>query len=70
MAVIHTENFFEGEIEFQSELPVTTKQDKRFHGYGMRSMQKTVEKYGGNMSIVTEDGIFNLNITIPIPQIK
>lgn len=68
MAVIHTENFFEGDLEFMAELPVTTKQDKRFHGYGMKSMQKTVEKYGGSMSVNAESGVFNLNIIIPIPS--
>ena len=66
MAVIHTENFYCGELEFQSELPKTTKEDTRFHGFGMRSMQKVVEKYNGSISVVAEDGIFNLNITIPL----
>lgn len=66
MAIIHTENFYDGEIEFQSELPKTTKEDTKYHGYGMRSIKKIVEKYGGSLAVVAENGIFNLNITIPL----
>lgn len=66
MAIIHTENFYDGTLEFESELPVTTKSDTRFHGFGMRSIKKVVEKYNGSVAIVAENGIFNLNITIPL----
>ncbi|HBN12354.1 MAG TPA: hypothetical protein DD415_01920 [Clostridiales bacterium] len=70
MAIIHTENFYDGILEFQSELPVTTKEDTRFHGFGMRSIKKVVEKYNGSISIVAENGIFNLNITIPLDRLE
>lgn len=41
---IRTENYCDEKIRFKNGMPVTTKKDKRFHGYGMKSMQKTVEK--------------------------
>ena len=38
MFVIHIENFYEGDISFDSGLPQTTKKDKRYHGFGMKSI--------------------------------
>ncbi len=67
MAIIHVGNFFEGEVDFESGLPRTTKEGNGYHGFGMRSIQMIVEKYGGNMSILPENNFFNLNIIIPIP---
>ncbi len=49
-------------------LPQTTKRDKRYHGYGLKSMQATVEKYGGSFSINGADGWFDLDILIPLPM--
>ena len=48
-------------------IPATTKSDRRFHGFGMRSIRSTVEKYGGTMDIDTENGRFKLMIMIPLP---
>ena len=49
-------------------LPQTTKRDKRYHGYGLKSMQATAEKYGGSFSINGADGWFDLDILIPLPM--
>ena len=48
-------------------LPATTKSDRRFHGFGMRSIRSTVDKYGGTMDIDTDGGRFKLMIMIPVP---
>ena len=42
----------------------TTKEDKRNHGYGMRSIRTTVEKYNGIYNNLIEDGKFIVNIVI------
>lgn len=62
LLVIRIENPFCGELEFQDGLPVTTKADKSFHGFGMKSIQKVVEKYNGFFSIDPKDHLFVLNI--------
>ena len=67
---VHIDNACKHEITFKDGLPVTTKQDKRYHGYGMKSIKFIVEKYGGNMSVFVKDGMFNLNITIPVKDKK
>ena len=47
-------------------LPETSKADKRYHGYGLKSIRSTVEKYGGTLAVKGEDGWFDLNILIPM----
>ncbi len=66
MLVIHFENYYEGEIAFVKGLPQTTKEDKRYHGFGMKSIRMIVEKYQGHFSVGAKDGIFTLNILLPI----
>ena len=54
-------------LVYEEELPVSTKGDRRFHGFGLRSMQYMVKKYDGFLNISEEDGCFSLKILIPIP---
>ena len=63
---IRTENYCEENVQFQDGLPITTKKDKRFHGYGMKSMKKIVEKYGGSVVADKKDNWFELKILIPM----
>ncbi len=65
---INIENYYEKKIEFSEGLPVTSKGDKNSHGFGMKSIQHTVEKYNGNLVIDTEKNLFSLGIFIPISQ--
>lgn len=68
MLLIHIENHFEGTLHMDNGIPVTTKDNKDYHGYGMRSIKRIVEKYGGDFSVSTGDMLFQLNIMIPIPS--
>lgn len=61
-----TQNYYEGEITFEDGYPVTTKTDKKSHGYGIRSIRAIAEKYGGLINIKTEDGIFIVSLLIPV----
>lgn len=45
----------------------TTKADRNSHGFGLRSMKLIAEKYGGEMSVQAESGVFRLGFVIPIP---
>ena len=46
---------------------ITTKEDKDFHGYGMKSMYKTAEKYEGRLGweYSMDEKQFTLSITLP-----
>ena len=70
MVYIGLENGYTGTIRFEDGLPVTTKHDKQFHGFGTKSMCNVVEKYGGTMVINASDNIFRLNILLPVPGAK
>ena len=63
---IRTENYCEENVQFQDGIPITTKKDKRFHGYGMKSMKKIVEKYGGSVMASKANNWFELKILIPM----
>ena len=66
--VIHVINpvMEESRFVYEEELPVTTKGDKRYHGFGLRSVRYLVKKYDGFLTVGTEDGCFSLKILIPI----
>lgn len=52
-------------IQVEEELK-TTKEDKEYHGYGIKNIEGAVHKYGGEMSIVVRDQMFCLSIMIPL----
>lgn len=68
MAIIHVENNYTGELIMADDIPRTSKDDEFYHGYGVKSIRMVVEKYDGNMALLPQNGIFNLNITIPVPE--
>jgi len=43
----------------------TSKYDKENHGYGIKSIRYTVEKYGGTLNIDRKDGWFGLHVLLP-----
>lgn len=63
--MIRFENYFEGVLELDGDLPVTTKTDTFNHGYGLKSIRYSVEKYGGGVSIGQQENWFELKILIP-----
>lgn len=65
---IRVENYYEGNLVFENGLPATTKEDKEYHGYGLKSIRSTVKKYGGSITIDTNENWFELRILIPLPQ--
>ena len=69
MAIIHVENNYTGELIMADGIPRTSKDDEFYHGYGVKSIRMVVEEYDGNMALLPQNGIFNLNITIPVPEV-
>ncbi len=59
---VNIRNFYRGSVSFEGGLPVTTKGDSDYHGFGMKSIKRIVEKYGGDLSVIAGDGVFNLNM--------
>lgn len=67
MLIIHVENYFRGDLELKDGLPVTSK-DTNYHGFGMLSMKRIAEKYGGELTVSLKGDIFNLDIIIPFKK--
>lgn len=61
-------NRFQGKVTIRNGFPVTTKADSKNHGYGVKSIAATAEKYGGTATVETKDGWFELRILIPMQQ--
>mgnify|MGYP002858883290 CR=1 FL=1 len=66
MLSLHIENPCHTQPDFLDGMPVTTKRDKDFHGYGIPSMRYLAEKYGGTLTASWEDGFFSLDILFPL----
>lgn len=66
IAHIHLENYTEKIPEFSDGLPVTTKSDKGYHGFGMLSIHHIVEKYQGTMNVKMKGHIYCLDIMFPV----
>ena len=65
MFLIRLENRCSIVPEFQDGLPVTGKKDKRYHGFGVKSIRYIAEKYHGEMFMNVHDGKFILNVLLP-----
>lgn len=71
MLVVSCENYYDGKnIKFASGLPVTSKEDKDYHGFGVKSMKLLVKKYGGDMTVGADGKVFRVKILLPVPKVK
>ena len=64
---LHIANPCRRQPVFIDGLPQTTKEDVDYHGFGVRSMRFIAEKYGGALMTGWEDGIFSLDVILPVP---
>ena len=45
---------------------VTTKQNKKIHGYGMKSILKSLKNYNGELEWIYNNNEFKIIILIPV----
>lgn len=62
MVVLHLENRCSRDLEFLDGLPLTDKEDKNHHGFGVQSIRYIVQKYHGEWFMRTQNGMFILEI--------
>lgn len=65
MLLIRVENSYADALEFDGELPKTTKEDNGYHGFGLKSIRMVAERYGGVMRIQAGEQ-FVLTVLIPM----
>lgn len=65
MTILQIENYYEHEISDFNKFPKTSKKDTGYHGFGLKSIEKTIQTYGGYMSVKRDQSIFILSIIFP-----
>lgn len=65
---IHEENFFDGDLIYENNVLKTTKQNKLYHDFGVKSIKLIAKKYHGDVSISANNGKFILEILLPIQK--
>ncbi len=63
MLSIVIENPIESKVDVQLLGKGTTKEDSTAHGYGIRNMQRVVEKYKGKMDFEVTEDVFRVRIS-------
>ncbi|MCD8367380.1 MAG: ATP-binding protein [Clostridiales bacterium] len=66
--MMQVENFCETQPELVDGLPVSSKEPDGYHGFGLRSILLTAEKYDGCVTIHWKNGMFHLQILVPLPE--
>lgn len=64
--IIRFENYFDGKLTLDGDLPVTTKKDTYNHGYGLKSIRYSAQKYDGVVTVNQRDNWFELKILMPL----
>ncbi len=65
--MIRTENYFESDIKMVNKIPLSSKKNKEYHGFGLKNVKRIISNYDGTMNIKIDDNWFYLYISIPIP---
>lgn len=71
-AVIRVENYLMPQDRHSDDgdggaLPSTTKQNRRYHGFGLKSIRHCAQHYGGDISIRRTGVWFELTVLLPLP---
>ena len=64
MLVLNISNPTEQELQFEGELPVSTKEDKTLHGFGLQSVRHIAERYQGEMEVEENEGVFHVGLML------
>lgn len=68
MAKIQIENYTSQAIDMENGFPESSKKIKGTHGFGVKSIARTIKKYNGIIHYTTEDDMFILTIIFPYNQ--
>ncbi len=64
---ICVENACTAAPDLSDGLPATSKADKTLHGYGLLSVRRIAQNYGGSLRLSHDDGVFTASVLFP-PQ--
>lgn len=55
-------------VLFHKEEPVTTKSDSALHGFGLKSIRRSIAKYGGDLSVSVDEAIHQFTTVLSLPN--
>ena len=64
LILIYIYNSYDGNVLVENNKFITTKKDNQNHGFGLKSIDKIVKKYNGDIKISTNNNIFEINIIL------
>lgn len=64
MLYISCENPFSGELKRRGDRIITTKKDIASHGFGIMRVRELAGRYGGDVNITAENGVFLIEILL------
>ena len=67
---VYFENYYNGKVEFANGMPLTSKENKQNHGFGVKSIKMIADSYGAQFSIKCDEEVFALILMFPKSQIK
>ena len=69
MAVVRVENYTPEDPTVENGELVTTKDDAKSHGFGVKSIRGVAEKYGGTAEFFVRYHVFYLVVALPIARL-
>lgn len=70
MLYISMENYCAAPVVFEDGLPVTSKDEKAFHGFGVQSILHIAQSYGGDARFHMENQFFVVEVLLPMTGAK
>ena len=70
MLIIKVENGYGNAPKRESGNLITSKADKAFHGWGLKSVQTAADRYDGTITTDYKDGVFKSVVTLSFQPIK
>ena len=68
MLAVHIENYFETPAPLEKGRLLTTKRDKRVHGFGIGIVRQIAERYGGSLQLEQIDGRFIAILSLAVHE--
>ena len=63
---LEIENPMKGELQYEGDQILTTKEDPETHGFGLKNVIEIVKKYQGQYHIEGKDNLFTIQIIFPV----
>ncbi|MGN1406109.1 MAG: sensor histidine kinase [Erysipelotrichaceae bacterium] len=58
--IIKSENYYDGKLAKEGEHYLTTKDNKKEHGIGLRSIEYVAQKYNGKVTVNSDNNLFSV----------